>query len=379
MEKKSSNIIIPSTVENITYITDLREPKEFSGNTFSKYKLTEVKKQLLNDIINHNIENACYWVAELICSNHYIELWELFLLFYSKYVHIGNPRLVIYLYRKLQEFKQYINTEPHILCLRNIKAIRELFCKIVLVLIYSKQHHVLISTNIPNSDFEISNITNRFLAPSKSYATEIMHDFDPTSIFIGINELVYNLLPTSYNEMQSCYWFEWLIQLDDYYKKNKNPIKMGKRTNIFDDIPAKYSDNIIWIIWDILLIQSNKNHNKLVHEIIYGLFKLFIVKYTVACNKRRRFLIYNAISMLSPTINIDIPIINTTNESSMNAITNNIDKIYAQIKKGECTDEEFEQIIANRKKNTSTSTKNTNSKKKQLDEKSVHKLNKVFG
>jgi len=389
MNQPSSNTKgIPSIIDNITYITDLRESTEFVGSTFSKYKLADVKKQLLNDITNHNIEQACYWVAELICSNHYIELWEIILLFYSKYIHIGNPRLAIYLHRKLQEFKQYMNTEHHVTCLRNIKAIRELFCKIILVLIYSKQQHVLIPTNIPNSDFEISNITNRFIAPSKSYATEIMHDSDPSDVFIGINELVYNLLYNSYNEMQACYWVEWLIQLDASYKKNKNPIKMGKRTNIFDDIPVKYSENVIWIIWDIMLIQSNKNNNRLVHEIINGLFKLFLVKYTIACNKRRRFLIYNAISMLSPNINVDIHIIEPHNETIMNTITQNIDKIYIQIKKGECSNEEVERIIANKKKNlipsantntnTNTNTKKTSSKKK-LDERSLDKLNKVFG
>ena len=49
---------------------------DFKATTFSKFKLTEVKKQLIDNMLKENIEQSCYWSAELVCSGHFPELWD---------------------------------------------------------------------------------------------------------------------------------------------------------------------------------------------------------------------------------------------------------------------------------------------------------------
>ena len=49
-------------------INDKRSQKEFSGITFSQFKKTDVKKQLVNAVLYNKLEEACYWSAEYICS-----------------------------------------------------------------------------------------------------------------------------------------------------------------------------------------------------------------------------------------------------------------------------------------------------------------------
>ena len=100
-----------SNLPNSSEINDIREPSEFKGESFSKYKKTEVRTQLLTNMINGKIEPACYWAAELICAGHYMELWETILHYTGKHIHLGNPKIVssLYLTISLEVSHQFVS------------------------------------------------------------------------------------------------------------------------------------------------------------------------------------------------------------------------------------------------------------------------------
>ena len=65
-------------------INDIRIEKDFKSISFSGFKKSDVLKELLNSLMNNKVENSCYWSAELVCSGHYIDLWNVLINFLGK-------------------------------------------------------------------------------------------------------------------------------------------------------------------------------------------------------------------------------------------------------------------------------------------------------
>ena len=135
-------------------INDIRIIADFKSITFSEYKKTSVNKELLNSLVNSKVEHACNWAAELICSGHFSDLWETILTFIGKNVHLGNPKLPIYIEMRFNKFKDillngYLDNE---LSMRNNEKIRKLFAEIICVLCKSRKNHSFESIKIKKQE-----------------------------------------------------------------------------------------------------------------------------------------------------------------------------------------------------------------------------------
>ena len=177
-------------------INDSRSVNEFKNKTFSKFARSKVKKELLSSLYNNNLEPACYWSIELICAGHFSDLWDILLLYTSRYIHQGNPKLPMYIDIRFKNFKTiisngYIGNE---LALRNNIKIRQLFAELIAVLCNSKKKHAFESLAIKDkNDFDITNLTNRLKAPNINFVENIFYNNDPKEIFIAINEFAYHI------------------------------------------------------------------------------------------------------------------------------------------------------------------------------------------
>lgn len=311
---------------DLTEINDLRNA--FKNVTFSNYQKSKAKQELMNSIYKNKIENACYWCAEFICSGNFLDLWDIIIFYMCKYIHQGNPKLALYLNMRYDSFVSIVNNgySNNIIILRNNLKIRKLFGEIICILCYSNKKHTYQTIKLnKNEEFDLINISNKFKAPNTNYLNDIFKENDPKELFIPINELIFNI--TEKNIIDSCYWFEWILEYENICKKKKKICVCERRTYP----PKLYNNDIIWIIWDIIFHFSNDM--KKIYKIINSLYSLFIIKYNPACKRKRKLIIYFAFSLIMDDTNLDISICNCNDK--VEAIVSKIDNIYKDIKKNE--------------------------------------------
>ena len=306
-------------------INDIRTEKDFRTITFSEFKKTEVKKELFSCLKNSQLESSFYWSCEFICAGQYNELWESIILFYSKHIHLANPKLSIYLHLKLNYFKDiyrngYIKYE---LSMRNNIKIRKLFAEIIYILVESKKKHTFQEIKVKKEDFDLSFVSVKMKAPNIHYGEIIFQEGDPKEIYIALNELAFHLTDEK-NNLLACYWLEWLIEFDSLSK-----YKMIRRLYCKD---SKFQLNLIWIVWEMFLYLA-KEKGPLIEKMIYSLLELFLLKYTPSCNKRNKYLMYMVIELLSENLIFEEEIIK--DKDKMNKIVEKINIIYKEVKKNE--------------------------------------------
>jgi hypothetical protein len=299
-------------------ISDTRTIDQFRTTTFSKYQKSAVKKELLQSLIQSKIEPAMNWLIELLCSGHVTDIWEIILFFYAKHIHVSNPKLPFYIESRFTVFKQCIQTSDE-LTIRNNEIVRKLFSEIITILCLSNKHHSYEIIKFNTSDFNLLT-TDKLKAPSVAFIGSIFKTGDPKPLFVPLNELAYRL--HCKHTLDSCYWIEWMLE----YTSKKKCVAVAR------DLCAKHTTDCIWIVWELLL-HSTTILPEMVQKIMKSVLSLFCIRYTPACNERRRFLLYYAISLCCEPISLDIPMVEK--KQLIDPIYEKCKILYRNIKKNE--------------------------------------------
>lgn len=314
-------------------INDKRIQKDFKGITFSNFKKSEAKKELLNHLFLGKIEESCYWSGEFICAGHFLDIWDILFLFVSKHIHLGNPKLPTYMELRFNDFKNIVNNGymGNELKMRNNNKIRRLFCEVICILCLSNKKSSFDVPKIKDAEFMATNISYKLKADNVSYAQAVFRKDDPNELFISINELAWNISEKGKNATDAYYWIEWILGYEKKMKQNGKKTIAASRNYA---VEKKYKTDIVWLMWNIIQQESLKK-SKAVEKIIDSLINLFCIRYQPGYKQRRKSIIYFAIALLTEPFEKKIPLLN--NKGIVEKVTSKIDVIYRQIKKNEVT------------------------------------------
>ena len=218
--------------------------------------------------------------------------------------------------------------------LRNHPKMRSLFAEIVCVLCNSKRQHKYESVKIKKKEeYDIATMSQRLKAPRVDYAQEFFRERDPKEIFIAMNEFAYHISRDSKNTLLACYWVEWIVEFETICKAKKETCRCERRSHI--PVDDKLQFDPIWMIWDMIIARSNQEdeYSPLTQKIVNSLLRIYCVRFTSGVRKKRRYLIYFAISLLTTEYDSRIEMIN--DRLVIETAVENINAIYKQIKQHE--------------------------------------------
>lgn len=336
--------------------------------TYSDYKKTDVKKEIIKCLEVNNIEQGNYWVCELVCSEYFSFLWEILIKYYIE--NVDNVNIMYYLNVRMEYFMNICNNENELedLDLKNNVSIRKLFMELFCILANAPKNHKKYDNiyKIQECDFNLDYLKTQFESNSSEYSNNVLQDDDPEELRIAINELCYQL-HIQHNFTKSCYWVNWIIAYAKVYN-----IKVVDRGFLDEDATKAKQHHYIWIVWDCLYadfgendcsensIKSNNSENdendeydeyennnenvntsELIQSFLNWSMDIFKYNFTNANVTKYKSIIYECMHVICHTNDVDFnkPINNQDTKNKIHNLMNVFDKIYSVVVKNNLIDD----------------------------------------
>ena len=293
-------------------IIDPRPLEAFKDKTFSGFKKRDVFNTLMKCIEKGLIEHACYWVTECIVSGYSQELFDKLVIYSSKIIHINNPRLPEFLWRRYHCFLNSFNhiskkDKSQLIHLRNTQSVRNcLFDIITTMTLSSKAKRFDKYPKINESiDFQLNIIQSKLNATMQLLPSHIIRFTDPDELKIIMNEFLFHLKNINGGYDQACYWVAWLVQWEKKNKKQKIKFEIEERD--INEVHSKYCKDCIWLLWEVIFNETNLRDD-IIQKQIQSLYRFFRHDYTSGKRNTRLPLIYHAIGYLTLPMKFNLPI-----------------------------------------------------------------------
>ena len=290
-----------------SHVFDVREASEFRGMSFSGFKVSQVAMRLIRAYTEKNVEEACFWSAELICAGHYAKLWEVIALAASSNHATASPRVPMLAAAHFDSFKRLVQSgfEGRELELRNDPRVRGMFAELAAVLCTTKRQHPPPPVRIrAESDFDMAGMGGRLEAPATSFATSVFKEGDPKELFVAVNELCFQLSAQQASSVSACYWVQWIIAFIRHCGTQGRRVQASHRE--LAPVPEAHKRDPIWIVWSGL-VERAEARGPLFARAIQALLALYSIKYTAGARARRAPILYAAVSVATSAVDFSVP------------------------------------------------------------------------
>lgn len=237
--------------------------------------------------------------------------------------------------------------------------------------------------------FNMEFLMDRVSAPNAKYYC-LKRAKDPEEWFIALNELAYQLSPERRNMLEACFWLEWILEYDAHCRsvisaassknKKKSDVleeeaevgKVGMENNdlaLFGNsqamlktktvgkgeprseltnrlVESKYEGDIVWSVWELLIHELGKKNgnggggngnagNSIQPMVMKSSHILFCVDYKTTSCRKKRYMLYFAISLITENVNYSGNIVSDEHREIVQRVVSKTDDIYNQLKHSE--------------------------------------------
>lgn len=300
----------------------MRDLKQIS---ISGYKKTDICKAFQNSLINSKLEDALRWGVEMNCTGMNGKIWELLYNVYLQYIHINNPHLYNYFFKRRNDYFRLIQSYPdqHELFSRNDQSIRNLYAEMISIIVLSKKTPLFNAKSIPKLSqkllYDKMELKKRMMGMSIDQIYKYVDTNDPNEIKLGLNEIYSNIFFQKGNFPLFAFWIMWLESISAYKKKTQNnaEISLFEMQQEFKCIPTiiegvkeEYQTHWVWKIWKFLIDFKSKVQVPKEVEIFVNLaFQDFVDDFKPAQYARKKYLIYLSFYALKNMIHFESSIL----------------------------------------------------------------------
>lgn len=334
-------------------IQDTRGLNDFKINTIGGHKRQDVMNGLDKAISQGQIEMACYWASQLLCSGYVTQLWDKLTTYASKNINIANPSLPQWISSKCRIWRNMIHgkkefSKAGILHIRNLQQFRNIVVEMVVVLCQSRKRKLDTgSVKITDQDFIVSTFTNKCIARKTNYIGDLVGANDTREVIIAANELYHYLLHKDIDH--AIYWIQWILNWEKQNIKRYKSFQVQARQ--IEGISDAHQRDVMWLIWSVFhqvrqhILNTTKQHNmgntKLIDQItklelqLNALWDMYILDWKPGAKSRKLPLLIWSIQYLVYPLDWSIPIIG--NLSNFIKASASINKMYMKIAQTQCT------------------------------------------
>jgi hypothetical protein len=289
-----------------------------------------------------------------------------------KNININNPSMGFFLYSKYSKHIDLVG-KSNVLSVRNNQCYRNLIAETCFIICNSLKTKTLGFSKIKDSDFNMHYLETKILANSPDLINDKLKYGDPNETKIILNEFNYCLINRKY---ELCvYWLSWILEWE---KKNTKKDKMyacGYRE--INNVEQKYYNDLVWLIWEIILKEGVKNQNDFVNKNIQALYKLYKFDFKSSCKSKKSCYLLFAIKYFTDNYHVSTTI---NNYNLLVQVCLNINTLFfekAKLSVRKCSNTEITQYktnvsnIKNTIKTKEVANKTSMGKKKLLELKQI--------